>query len=288
MARWTMQDALIGTVDLGSVDPVGPGPEMLVGPNAGKMGRYNLPSQFVDGTHSVLGGGFFAFAQVAPIAAQAVQSITVAGNVATLTTTAPHGLAVGAAISIAGAQPVGYNGQFIVASVPSTTTLTFNVSQVIDTNSQQPIANPNTPAGNATVVGSYTAGIGAGQVVQFTHTLDGNGNLILQAQPWAGVKNSGLSLGAAISNPPAGQWAWFQVGGAMIVYTSGAPAVGGQAYFGAAGSVQPGASASLQMQGVQYASAAGATIGSGNGQIVLPANQAVLWGTFPLAQGAIT
>jgi hypothetical protein len=138
-------------------------------------------------------------------------------------------------------------------------------------------------------VGAYVAGIGAGQIVQFTHALDANtGNLVLQAQVWAGAANSGLSLGAAISYPAAGQWAWFQIGGAMVVNTNGAPAVGNQTYWDSAGTVKPAAVASKQMQGVQYATAAGAIIGQGSNARALAANQAVVWGTFPLAQGAIT
>lgn len=74
----------------------------------------------------------------------------------------------------------------------------------------------------------------------------------------------------------------------MVVYTSGAPVVGNQTYFSSAGAVQPGSVASKQMQGMQYATTAGATIGQGTNARVLPANQAVVWGTFPLAQGAIT
>lgn len=286
---WIMQDSLLGTVDLTLIDTAGPGPYALIGANAGKMGRYNLPSQFVDATDPVLGGGIFTYAQVAPIASQAISSITLAGNIATLTTGAAHGLAVGSTVTISGAAPVGYNNQFVVASVPSATTLTFDVSKVVNQSTQQLIANPNQPAVNAATVGTYVAGIGVGQIVQFTHALDANtGNLNLQVQVWAGAANSGLSLGAAISYPAAGQWAWFQIGGAMVVNTNGAPSVGNQTYWDSAGTVKPTAVASKQMQGTQYASAAGATIGQGSSARVLAANQAVVWGTFPLAQGAIT
>jgi hypothetical protein len=286
---WTMQDALLGSVDLSLIDTASPGPYALAGANAGKSGRYNLPSQFVDATDPVLGGGIFAFAQVAAIAPQTISSITLAGNVATLTTAVAHGLAVGSTVTISGAAPLGYNNQFPVATVPSSTTLTFDVRSIVDQPSQQIIANPNKPAGNATTVGAYVAGIGAGQIVQFTHVLDAaTGNLVLQSQVWAGSANSGLSLGAAISYPAAGQWAWFQIGGAMVVNTNGAPAIGNQTYWDSAGTVKPTAVASKQMQGVQYASAAGVTIGQGVNARTLAANQAIVWGTFPLAQGAIT
>lgn len=286
---WTMQDTLLGSVDLSLIDTAGPGPYALIGSNAGKMGRYNLPSQFVDATDPVLGGGIFTFAQVAAITAQTISSITLSSNTATLTTASAHGLAVGGTVTISGAAPLGYNNQFVIATVPSTTTLTFDVRSIVNQSSQALIANPNQPAGNATTVGTYVGGLGAGQIVQFTHALDATtGNLNLQAQVWAGTANSGLSLGAVINYPAAGQWAWFQIGGAMVVNTNGAPAIGNQTYWDSAGVVKPSAVASKQMQGTQYASAAGATIGSGTSARTLGAGQALIWGTFPLAQGAIT
>ena len=42
-----------------------------------------------------------------------------------MTTGSAHGLSIGAVIDIQGAVPAGYNGIFTVATVPSTTTLTF-------------------------------------------------------------------------------------------------------------------------------------------------------------------
>ena len=150
------------------------------------------------------------------------------------------------------------------------------------------MANVNAPTVNPTLLGSYTAGIGAGQIVQFIHAQDGNGNLMLQATPWTGTANSGISLGAAISYPLTGQWAWFQVGGAMLVYGYGNPVAGNQTYFAATGVVQPAAVASKQAQGTQFSTVLGATLGSGAKAVALAYNQCVMWGTFPLAQGAIT
>lgn len=51
-----------------------------------------------------------------------------ATNVVTITTTAAHGLAVGDRVDVAAVTPVGatdFNGEFVVASVPSTTTFTY-------------------------------------------------------------------------------------------------------------------------------------------------------------------
>ncbi|MGE0343812.1 MAG: hypothetical protein AB7O86_12195 [Porticoccaceae bacterium] len=54
-----------------------------------------------------------------------LSSLTSVGTVATGTTAAPHGLAVGNSVTIAGASPAAYNGTFTVATVPSVTTFTY-------------------------------------------------------------------------------------------------------------------------------------------------------------------
>jgi hypothetical protein len=72
---------------------------------------------------------------------QTISSITVAGSIATLTTSAAHGLSSGNTISITGATPSGYNGIYTI-SVINSTSFTYN-----------PIAVPDE---SATVVGVYT------------------------------------------------------------------------------------------------------------------------------------
>jgi N4-gp56 family major capsid protein len=65
-----------------------------------------------------------------------ISTITVASNVATLTTSAAHGLSVGDTLTISGAtatsgtgstSQLGFNAQFVVTTVPTTTTLTVSV-----------------------------------------------------------------------------------------------------------------------------------------------------------------
>lgn len=73
-------------------------------------------------------------------AGQNISSITSVGTTATLTTSAPHGLASGAFITISGATPAAYNGTFAI-TVTGTTTFTY------------PLAS--NPGGNATTVGVY-------------------------------------------------------------------------------------------------------------------------------------
>lgn len=306
---FVIQDGALGALDLYLPDNAGGGPYSLVGSNAGKMGRASYPSMLVDGVDPVFGGGQFVYAQVAPITAQTVSSVTIAGSTATVTTGSSHGLAIGQPVQLAGFTPATYNGIWQIATVPSGTTFTISLAKIFrqDWNPNNPnvannlVTNGSVPTANATVMGTYVPGIGAGQAVQFIHAVDAVGNLILQVQPWAGTANSGLSLGVSLGNPLAlttssvpsnafgGQYGWFQVSGAMVVNTAGAPAAGNQAYWSTTGVLKPTAVASKQATGLQYASAAAATFGSGtNGQIVLPSTMAIVWGTFPAAQGAIT
>lgn len=312
---FAIQDSYIGATDLYTPDNAGNGAYGLVGSTAGKMARFAYGSMIVDGVDPILGGGQFVYAQVAPIAAQTVSSLTISGNTATLTTGAAHGLSVGAVISLAGFVPAGFNGLFTVLSVPSTTTLTFNASLFTppNYNPANPLvpqaANPGLPTGNATTLGTYVPGIGAGQVVQFVHGIESQtGALVLRAQVWSGVANSGVSIGVCVGNPLAttssstpsntfgGQYGWFQISGNMVAYTGGAPAAGNQCYWnsgggsGLGGALQPTAVASKQAAGVQYATGVSQLLGlSGTaGAVTLPSNMAIIWGTFPCAQGAIT
>ena len=72
-----------------------------------------------------------------------VSTIAVSGSVATITTSAAHGLAVNDTLTISGAtatsgtgstSQVGFNAQFTVATVPSTTTLTVSVAGLSNVN----------------------------------------------------------------------------------------------------------------------------------------------------------
>ena len=309
---FAIQDSVLGAVDIYTPDTSGPGPYSLTGSSAGKMGRYEYTSAGCDGVDPILGGGFFLYAQVAPITSQTISLITVASGVATITMAAAHGLSVGSIVQITGATPAGYNGMWTLSTVPSTTTATLSVAAYTlpnynITNGTVNPPNPLIPTTAATVVGTYVAGIGFGQVVQFVHVKDIFGQLVMQAQGWTGVANSGLSLGVSVGNPLAttttsvpanpfgGQFAWFQVGGAMAVFAAGVPAIGAGIYWangggsGVAGGVTQATVASKQMQGAQFCSLLGASFGTGtSGTWTLPSNMAMIWGTFPLAQGAIS
>ena len=69
-----------------------------------------------------------------------ISSITYSGTTATLTTATAHGLTTGVYVSISGTTPAAYSGVFKI-TVTSTTKFTYTMA--------------STPAGNATVVGTY-------------------------------------------------------------------------------------------------------------------------------------
>lgn len=54
-----------------------------------------------------------------------ISQTSLASDVATITTTAAHGLAVGQTVDVVGATNATFNGSFVVASVPTTTTFTY-------------------------------------------------------------------------------------------------------------------------------------------------------------------
>ena len=78
------------------------------------------------------GGG--TVTAIVPSIVETTESATIAatptgatevGNIVTITTSAAHGLAVGVTVTIAGVGVAGYNGTFVIASIPSPTTFTY-------------------------------------------------------------------------------------------------------------------------------------------------------------------
>lgn len=73
-----------------------------------------------------------------------ITSITHVTNVATLTTSAPHGLITGNQVTITGATPTAYNGTYVI-TVTGTSTFTYTMA--------------SSPATNATSVGAYSVAL---------------------------------------------------------------------------------------------------------------------------------
>lgn len=75
-----------------------------------------------------------------------ISSISISGNIATVTTSTAHGLAAGAGIIFTGQTSTGYSGQSEVISAPTSTTFTYQIP-----------ANNIVPTGSATgTMGGYT------------------------------------------------------------------------------------------------------------------------------------
>lgn len=86
-------------------------------------------------------------------AAVGITSATISGGTATITTSSAHGLATGAIVVISGMTSTNYNGTYTI-TVTSPTTFTY--------------VPTTTPAGNATVVGSYTVTVFFGVTIGAT------------------------------------------------------------------------------------------------------------------------
>lgn len=255
--------------------------DVALAASLGQPGIAPLPSvvtepqfgEIVDGWDPALGGGEFMYARAAAtiVAAQTISSITVSGTTATLTTGAGHGLVPGQAIQISGAVPAAYNGVATVLTTPSGTTLTF----------------ATTAAANATTVGTYVAGIGAGMVCELSYALTA-GTLVISATPWLGTANSGKPLGIAVSNLFPLQAGWLQVEGAAVAVVNGTITVGNPVYWQANGTLSNAAVAGKQAVAATAASLISSVIGQGATAVTLPAFMAVVFLNRPSAQDAIT
>lgn len=78
-------------------------------------------------------------------------TLTVITNVTTAicTTSAAHGLAVGDVVTIAGVTPTGYNGKWVVSTVPSATTFGIYVGTALGAGTAFGTATPQTTLGAA-------------------------------------------------------------------------------------------------------------------------------------------
>ncbi len=64
-----------------------------------------------------------------PAVAIAMTGATESGYTVTITTTTPHGFAVGQVVQVAGVGVAGYNGNFVITSVPTPTSFTYTAAQ---------------------------------------------------------------------------------------------------------------------------------------------------------------
>ncbi len=228
---------------------------------------------------------------------QTVNSATISGQVATITTASAHGLVVGQPVNMTGFTPSQFNGSYAVVSVPTTTTFTV----------QLPVTN--LPANNATVQGSYTyyAGTVTGQTVSSITVAGTTATLTTSSAHGLQVGDSILVSGATGNTSVNGQWTVGAVTSTTVVtytgstittgvvtggtYIVNSPAVNGQAYYAGNGSASGVIVASKHLLSSQWAvgtSIVAGQLGSTSQGRTLKAWEAVLWIGRPTAQGAIT
>lgn len=131
------------------VTPAAGNPTTVVQVNRGLSDQTGDLLQNRNSSNTVLGGAN-ALAQTftgstAPITVGTGGAVsgTSSGTTATLTTASAHGLAVGDLVTIAGMTPSGYNGTYLVGTVPTTTSFTVTTS--------------GSNLGNSTVSGTVSA-----------------------------------------------------------------------------------------------------------------------------------
>ena len=97
----------------------------------------------------------------------------------TITTSSPHGLNIGQSVTIAGVTDASFNGTFVIADVPTVTTLTYAQAGVAAT------------SGSGTVTGLPLSNILLAQTSQGTCTAGGSGVISVSCNQ--GVLNAGAS-----------------------------------------------------------------------------------------------
>jgi hypothetical protein len=139
-------------------------------------------------------------------------------NVVTITTTTAHNLFPGASVQIAGVVDTSFNGTFVVQSVPSATTLTYQQLGAA--------SNSGGSAGSATATLAPQLSAGVHQVCVFFQTRQG---YLTQPSPpvtWTAsggrrVQLTGIPLPLGDANVVARVLAFTPAGGASFYYTSG-------------------------------------------------------------------
>ena len=171
-----------------------------VGPGAGPLTAFDAPAEPVY--------------TVANAPTGAVRN----NNVVTITTTTAHNLYPGATVLIAGVVDATFNGTFVVQSVPSTTTLTYQQLGAA--------SNSGGSSGSATATLAPQLSAGVHQVSVLFQTRQG---YLTQPSPpvtWTAsggrrVQLTGIPLPLSDANVVARVLAFTPAGGASFYYTSG-------------------------------------------------------------------
>lgn len=152
---------------------------------------FNLANVGYESSEFHLTGDASSYHDVPTHAAATITNVAVTSNAATITTSAPHGLAVGDVITITGLTNTILNvSQKVVASVPSTTTFTF----AITTADIASVADSGTETPHLTADGAWTVAADATQqpfktrmqVYKPTNPASFNGTVYVE---WLNVSN---------------------------------------------------------------------------------------------------
>lgn len=122
-----------------------------------------------------------AFAQTAT----AIHSVVSSGTMATVTTQAPHGLAPGGNVFVAGAGVTGYDGSYRVVTVPTATTFTYTM-----------VSSDLAPAGAGGTV--YTSALVASTMIDSATSASFNSDAKTGLATLTTVTNHGLSAGQTV------------------------------------------------------------------------------------------
>jgi hypothetical protein len=171
-----------------------------VGPGAGPLTAYDAPAEPVY--------------TIADSPAGAVRN----NNVVTITTTAAHNLYPGASVLIAGVVDASFNGTFVVESVPSPTTLTYQQLGAA--------SSSGGTSGSATATLAPQLSAGVHQVAVFFQTRQGYLTRPSPPVTWTAsggrrVQLSGIALPLGDSNVVARVLVFTPAGGDSFYYTSG-------------------------------------------------------------------
>lgn len=139
---------------------VAAGPAGQPAPSTLSTTLFNLAGVGYESSEFYLAGHATSYHDVPTHAAATIATVAVAANVATLTTSAPHGFAIGDVVTIDGLDNSVLNvAQKVVASVPSTTTFTFALA----TADIAPVADAGTATPNLTADGKWAVAADAAQ-----------------------------------------------------------------------------------------------------------------------------
>jgi autotransporter-associated beta strand protein len=174
---------------------------------------------------------------------------TESGSTATITTATPHGFSVGETVQIAGVGVAGFNGTYVITSVPSPTTFTY------------------TPTQSASIASSPNGATESGSTVTITTAAD-HGFSVGQTVQIAGVGVAGYNGSFTITSVPSPTSFTYTAVQSGLAASGGGTAVATVTGLAASG----GGTASLPASGGGTATANGGTLVANGGTLQVQGN----------------